>query len=226
MKNYNRPITHAEIKDLVGRGRPRDMRTVILEIGCNNGNDSQAFLDTFPGPGLRLYCFEPDPRAIAQFKDRIRDPRCELIEAAIAADDGRTVLHMSGGRPPGHPPDLDWNMSSSIRQPTGHLQMSPWCTFDRKVEVETMRLDTWYKQHPELGTIDFIWADTQGAEVDLINGGRLALDNTRFCFTEFYNTPCYQGQINLAQIIELLGPRWQPMATYENYNVLMRNLNL
>ncbi|MEN9248224.1 MAG: hypothetical protein Q6L50_08560 [Gloeomargarita sp. GMQP_bins_120] len=35
---------------------------------------------------------------------------------------------------------------------------------------------------------DFIWADVQGAEVDLIQGGLQALANTRYFYTEYANT--------------------------------------
>jgi FkbM family methyltransferase len=224
MQKHKRNITKAEIKTLIGRDGYDDTRTVVVEAGCNNGSDSQDFLNHF-GAAFQLFCFECDPRAIEKFKANIHDPRCELIEAAVAAVDGRTQFFMSGGQAPGWP-GSDWDMSGSIRQPTGHLKMSPWCTFNRKIEVETIKLDTWLSRRPELGVIDFLWADVQGAEVDLINGGREFLKRTRFFFTEFYQTPQYQGQINLEQIVAMLGRDWEALATYENYNVLLRNRSL
>ena len=77
MQKYPRMITMAEIRQLVGKDDP-----TVLEIGCNDGEDTQRFLDHFPG--IKLYCFEPDPRAIAKFQRRINDSRCRLMPVALS----------------------------------------------------------------------------------------------------------------------------------------------
>jgi 2-O-methyltransferase len=60
------PLTHEAIAELVKRPDP-----TILEIGCNNGSDTLSFLRVMPQ--AKIYCFEPDPRAIAHFKKHL-DP--------------------------------------------------------------------------------------------------------------------------------------------------------
>lgn len=50
-----------EIKYLVGKRNP-----VILEVGANIGQTTHKFLQEMPE--ATIYCFEPDPRAIAEFK--------------------------------------------------------------------------------------------------------------------------------------------------------------
>jgi hypothetical protein len=52
--------------------------------------------------------------------------------------------------------------------------------------------------------IDLIWADTQGAEADLIAGGVEALAKTRFFYTEYSDDEWYEGQPNLKKILEML----------------------
>lgn len=79
------------IKELLRKDYP-----VILEIGANYGTDTEEFLKMFGH--LKIYCFEPDPRAIAKFKNRINDKRCTLYELAISDKDGEVAFYFSGGR--------------------------------------------------------------------------------------------------------------------------------
>jgi len=209
-------ISVEEIRLLVERDDP-----VILELGCHDGEDSRRFLAEFPQ--IRLHCFEPDPRPIARFQ--IDDPRCTLHQIAIAAEDGPVKFYLSGGRPPDDRMP-DWDLSSSIHKPTGHLIAHPWCTFTRTCRVQGMRLDSWHKQHSEITMIDFLWADLQGAEGDLIHGGRETLRNhTKYLYTEFYDTPMYEGQLTRKQILSAL-PEFEPLGIYEGYNILLQNRKL
>lgn len=209
-------IPVAEIRRLVGHDHP-----VILELGCNDGSDTQRFLKEFPG--ACVHCFEPDPRPLERFS--IHDPRCTLHRLAISAEDGLTDFYLSGGTPP----DLrmaDWDLSSSIHPPTGHLSAHPWCRFDRKISVPTRSLDSWMSEHPEITMIDFLWADIQGAEGDLIQGGLSTLRNrTRFFYTECYESAMYAGQPTRQEILKLL-PDFECIGVYEGYNILLMNLKL
>lgn len=191
------------VKSLLGKDDP-----VILEIGCNDGSDTQEFLDTFPG--IRLYCFEPDPRAALVWKKRINDPRATLIEAAVGKHDGTTSFHLSSGidTPDGRP----WDLSSSIRRPTAHLEHFPEIKFEEDVEVSIVTLDRWGASvYPGLNAIDFIWADVQGAEGDLIGGAREILDRTWYFFTEAYEVSMYEGQPPQRELIRLL-PNFRVLA--------------
>ena len=83
-----------------------------------------------------------------------------------------------------------------------------------------MTLDSWV-QKEGIGMIDFIWADVQGAEADIIAGGKEALRNTRYLYTEYSNTELYEGQVNLNQLLKLL-PDFRVVRRYE-YDVLLKN---
>jgi hypothetical protein len=52
--------------------------------------------------------------------------------------------------------------------------------------------------------VDFVWADTQGAEGDLIKGGINTLNKSRYFFTEYGFKELYDGQISLEEIDLLL----------------------
>ncbi len=128
---------------------------------------------------------------------------------------------MSGGTPPGHDAGPDgWDFSGSIHSPTGHLERYPGITFDEEIEVATQRLDDWAAQ-AAIGDIDFIWADVQGAERDLIAGGLNTFRRTRIFYTEYSNEELYEGQIDLDGILNLL-PEFRIVARYPN-DGLLRN---
>ncbi|MBI1249046.1 FkbM family methyltransferase [bacterium] len=189
--------------------------------GENNGADTARLLNAMPD--ATIHCFEPDPRPVQNFclSD---DDRVTLHQIAISDQDGESVLYLSGGSPPRRN-ELDWDRSSSIRRPTGHLARFPWCTFSREILVQTRSLDSWYRDHSELKRIDFIWADIQGAEIDLIRGGRDTLRyHTKYLYTEFYNTPMYEGQVDLAGILQEL-PAFRCRAI-NNGNALLENIEL
>lgn len=188
-----------------------DARGVILDIGANNGADTLRLLEAFPN--ATVHAFEPDPRVIEKFKANVRSERVHLHECAIGAADGTATFHMSSGMPEGIPEERmaevpqmykeDWDQSGSLRAPKDVLRVWPWIKFEKQITVPVMTLDSFFRAHALTG-IDFIWADTQGAESDLILGGRLALSRTRYFFTEYGAEEYYQGQASLEQLLELL----------------------
>ena len=212
------PLSKNQIHRLLGRDDP-----VVLELGCNDGMDSIEFLTEFKH--IELHCFEPDSRPSQRFRQRIQDPRCTLHEIAISDCDGDAILYRSGGNPYDDR-GADWDLSSSIRMPTGHLETFPWCTFEPSGRVTTRSLDSWLLDHPGISTIDFIWADLQGAEVDLLQGGQTALrERTRFLYTEYYDRPMYEGQIDGGEILKRL-PDFELVGIFEGYNMLLRNTRI
>lgn len=86
--------------------------------------------------------------------------------------------------------------------------------------VSTRRLDTWAADEG-VDSVDFIWADVQGAEIDLINGGRVTLSNTRYLYTEYSNRELYEGQVGLKTLLKSL-PEFEVVHRFA-HDVLLRN---
>lgn len=195
---------------------------VILDIGCNDGTHTQQFLDVFPTASL--HCFEPDARALRRFSTRVRNNRVTVHPIAIGAADGTTKFFASSGTPPGaseaHRLPEGWDLSGSIRPPKRMLDLNPWCVFDDHLTVTVRSLDSWADTHG-IGVVDFIWADVQGAEGDLIRGGMRTLARTRYLYTEYYNSEMYEGQVDLRTILRLL-PQFEVVTRYAG-DVLLRN---
>lgn len=214
------PISQELIRACVGKEDP-----TILEIGCNIGTQTAWLSEMFKNP--TLFCFEPDPRAIARFKEKIgQRPNVTLFEIALSDRTGDITFHQSGGKPDSElANDMPngWDQSGSIRPPKNHLIKAPWVTFEQTITVPTMTLDSWRAQHG-IGPIDFIWMDVQGAEIDVINGAKHALTQTRFLYTEYSNRELYEGQANMKRLLELL-PDFTVLVRYHG-DLLLRNKRL
>jgi 2-O-methyltransferase len=206
-----RSLTHETIAALIGKPDP-----IILEIGCNDGNDTLRFLRTIPRS--TIYCFEPDARAIARFKARLGPDlgRVNLIEVAISDRAGQIDFHASDG---GDLPE-GWDLSGSIRRPKNHTKANSWVKFERTVSVNTCRLDDWCADSG-VTEVDFIWMDVQGAEGDVITGGAKTLLATRFLYTEYSNDELYEGQLSLKELLARL-PAFEVVRQYPG-DVLLRN---
>ena len=208
------------IKELIGKENP-----TILEIGCNNGAHTLWFLEIFRNP--ILYCFEPDPRAISRFKINVGErSNVRLFEVALGDRNGEIDFFQSSGQRSDEEakqmPD-GWDQSGSIRQPKEHLAVHPWVKFDRKIKVAILTLDAWIGRHG-IDSIDFIWMDVQGAEIDVFRGGVDALSRTRFIYTEYSDQQLYQGQFGLRKLLKFMDG-FEVVARYPG-DVLLRNRKL
>jgi 2-O-methyltransferase len=207
------PLTHEEIAALIKKPNP-----TILEIGCNDGNDTLAFLHVMPQ--AKIYCFEPDPRAIARFKNNLGPhlDKIKLFEIAISDRTGQIGFHASSGGDSDFPDG--WDFSGSIRRPKNHLIEHPSVKFEKTIIVNTCRLDDWCTAN-DVKQVDFIWMDVQGAEGDVIAGATKILQKTRFLYTEYSNNELYEGQLSLKSLLAQL-PSFDVVARYPG-DVLLKN---
>lgn len=209
-------LTGEEIRDLIGKDAP-----VILEIGANCGQTTGELIKSMPR--ATIFAFEPDPRAIAKFRQNINEPRVRLHECAVGATNGTISFHQSSGAEHLAEYAQGWDQSGSIRKPQSHLQVWPWVKFEKQIEVPIVRLDDWAQQHG-ITSVDFIWADVQGAESDLIEGASRVLASTRYFYTEYSNSEWYEGQVTLPGLVQML-PDFELLRRYQ-MDVLFRNRTL
>lgn len=193
-------ISREVIHKYVGKEDP-----TILDIGCNDGTHTLWFLEIFTNP--KIYSFEPDPRAISRFKKKVGNAsNVMLFEMVLSDREGEIDFYQSGGQLDENQAQIraeGWDLSGSIRQPKEHLTMHPWITFENKISVPSSTLDTWAQQQG-IESIDWIWMDVQGAEIDVLRGARKTLAKTRFLYTEYNNQELYEGQVNLKNLLKYL----------------------
>jgi len=212
--------------------------SVILEIGCHHGYDTDQILDICPDS--KIYIFEPDPRNISILKDRGIDKKVKLIEACVSNNNNKQNLYLSEGLPPAYFENVDedmkkycqsgeWTASSSIKKPKEHLEVTPWCEFNESVEVDSITLDYFFKNEG-LEKIDFVWMDVQGAEDLVFEGAQQLLTNNKinYMYTEYSDRELYENQMNLKQITEGL-PNYEILDFFNESggtDVLLKNKNL
>jgi len=178
----------------------------FLELGAHRGTDTAWMADI---PDVTIHAFEPDPRNHQAPRHNVT-----LHRAAIAERDGLGSLILSQ-----HGWGQEWTHSSSIKQPKNHLYRFP-VSFGDAVEVELVALDTFCHQHG-LDVIDFIWADIQGAEGEMIRGGRRTLARTRYLYTEYSDDEMYEKQATLREILKML-PNFRVLELWPD-DVLLEN---
>lgn len=186
----------------------RDLNpNTMIEIGVHFGEDTRKFREMLPN--ARIVGFEPDPRNIEIIRNTGIDKLCEFYPVALSNKNETRTFYMSSGKAT-HQTDRqhlenDWSSSSSLKKPTGHLDVHKWITFPRTAEVTCMRLDD--VAALKEGIIDFIWADVQGAEDLVFSGATDVLSRTRYIYTE-YATDLYEGQLNRDQLLAMFGKKW------------------
>lgn len=199
-----------DIKNLINKENP-----TIFEIGCADGGDTLDFINTFGD--LNIYCFEPEPTNIKLVKQRINYAKHHLFEGVISNLDGELTFNRSRTDN-----ENDLRYSGSIKKPKEHINEWPQIKFDEYLTVKSIKLDTFCEQN-NIGIIDFIWADVQGAEEDMIKSGlNTFTNNVRYLYTEYSNKEYYEGQINLNSILNLLGDNWELIVQFKD-DILLKN---
>lgn len=188
----------------------------IFEVGAHIGTDTAHLAKI---PGSTVHAFEPDPRnELPALANVVRN------RVAVGAADGEAEFTPSAKRGA-----WDWTCSGSLRKPKEHLKSWPDVTFGEPIKVQVVTLDSYCRKHG-VGVVDFVWADVQGAEVDMIKGGAETLKRTRYLYTEFSWKELYEGQVNLEGILALLGPAWRLVQTFpttEDYaDALLENTEM
>ncbi|MDH4129336.1 MAG: FkbM family methyltransferase [Spirochaetota bacterium] len=219
-KIYGLPtVNNSEISENLIRNLVNKKNPIILEIGCNDGTHTNWIFNIFDQP--KIYCFEPDPRAIKRFNDVVKNKTdIKLYQLALSNKNGEIDFYKSSGNNDGLTFQDGWDLSGSIRKPKYHLVLCPTVTFDNTIKVKSKTLDSWYEEN-EIEIIDFIWMDVQGAEIDIFSGGQHAISKTRYIYTEYSNIEMYEGQKNLKYIVNYL-KEFEIVERYQS-DVLLKN---
>lgn len=202
---------------------------IILEIGMYDGEDAREMAQTMPKS--IIYGFECDPRSIALYKSFENPENIVLNEVAIGSKNGLVDLFMSDSDTRRHYTDQDsWSASSSLRQPKEHLNIWKDVRYEKTIKVPCITLDKWYEENIPNKIIDFIWADVNGCEYDLVLGGVNTLNKaTKYLYIEFSEKELFTGQAKKEKIMEVL-PNFHLVGVYNHsenyYNALLKNTTI
>ncbi len=202
---------------------------VVLEFGTCEGdqtNQMVSHLRAFKKPFI-YHAFEPqiglNPDFFARNKKHIDAGSLKFYNYAIGNMDGECDFWISSGSEIKDGKQVNsYHGSSSIKEPKIVLREYPQMKFDSS-KTPVIKLDTHYKNSELNGkTIDFIWADVQGAEKDMIKGGIDTFTNhVKYLYTEYIDGYSYADKINIPEILNLL-PGFEVVQDYGG-DVLLRN---
>lgn len=170
---------------------------VIFDIGACEAEDSIRYSRLFPRS--TIYAVEPLASNLARARSHLERhsvTNVRLVDCALSDADGDATFYVSSGRPPGAPRESEWdygNKSSSLLEPTQHLEVTPWLRFDETVTVPTRTLDRLCRES-DVAAIDFIHLDVQGAELKVLSGGEAILGTVRAIWLEVEATELYRDQ--------------------------------
>jgi FkbM family methyltransferase len=208
-----------EIKKLINKENP-----IIFEIGCADGIDTIQFLEVF-GENALFYCFEPDERNANVFVNGgFRPLNPSFVEPiiynniyfekkALGRENGKIIFNQSSTI-----------YSSSLKNPTDDMSKTwPYIKFENQIMVDCVTLDSYVSEN-KIELIDFIWADVQGAEDYLIEGGKNTFENkVRYFYTEYAgDAKYYDDSPSKEDIKNMLGENWSIIADFGT-DVLLKN---
>lgn len=204
-------------KSILGNGH-----LTILDIGANDGGTSAQFSNWFPD--AKIFSFEPDQRPITRFKQNfahLLQDRISLFEGVISDINGEIDFFMSDGKGQNlNWYESGWDLSGSIKKPLEHLIENPDVTFPKSIRVKSITLDSW-SEKSNVKHADLIWVDVQGAELNVIRGGKKLLRQTRFLYMEYADKELYEGQASVQELTAEL-PEFEVVQVYAG-DVLFRN---
>jgi FkbM family methyltransferase len=168
---------------------------IIIDVGGYNGETSLYLASEFPGQNV--YCIEPNARTWP-FLDKITATHKEIMvrKLALGREKGKAVLHVTAN-----------NVSSSLNEiMVREVERTPsifQAMMKEEVEahVEVSTLDAEFEDFPRLLLIKL---DTQGTELDILNGGKHTLRRTKFILTEMNNHQHYKNTCQYHEVDEFL----------------------
>ena len=195
----------------------------IVEIGAYRMDDTAWMRGLWPT--ARLICFEPDPRNVEHiYRHELSAAlTAELYPYAVGAKAGVADFWVSTSLDARQ--DCDWSQSSSLLRPTKfgtpeNLRQSPCIYRPEPVKVKVVTLDE-YLPLLQVGAVDLLWMDAQGAECLVLQGAVKTLARTRWIWTEHNTSGYYENASTLDKILALL-PGWA-IVKIENNDALLSN---
>jgi FkbM family methyltransferase len=155
---------------------------VIVEAGAHNGTDTVELAQLWKQGSV--HAFEPVPSLFFELRKKTQNlANVFCYPLALAAQQGKQRLNVSGG---------DSDGSSSLLEPALHRTFHPGVTFDNKIEVEAVTLDSWARDHA-VGNIDLLWLDLQGMEPAVLRSSSRTLSGVRAVYAEVSLEKVYEG---------------------------------
>lgn len=167
---------------------------VVLEAGAYDGTDSIAISKNWAK--ATFHAFEPVPELYQKLSKKTK-PFANINTYPFALGDytGIAKFYVSEfENQPGIPSE-----SSSLLKPKEHLIHAPHVVFKREISVPIMTIDSWAQAYG-VDTIDFMWLDMQGYELNALKASPKIMKTVKAILTEVEFVEAYEGQYLFAEV--------------------------
>jgi FkbM family methyltransferase len=200
---------------------------IIIDVGGANGGASAYFAGAFPGH--RVYCVEPNARMLPYLKAlEAQHQSVTVMPLALGSVPEEAILHVTAN-----------DLSSSLNELDSDELKHTGSEFQAMLQEEQqilVRVSTLDEEFKDAAGVLLIKLDTQGTEIEILKGGAMTLEKTRFILTEMNNHVLYKNTCQYYEVDEFLRSRSFKLAdivvTYRGadglteYDALYRNLSL
>lgn len=154
--------------DLLKKYMPED--PVIVEAGAQFGEDISWKVQMWPNS--QIHAFEPSPESYDELKkNTLSFKNVTTHKLALSNNPGLQNFYLAGG-------------ASSLLKPSEGFNNDYFhADLNHPIQVEVIQLDQWAQQN-QVKKIDFIWLDTEGNELNVLQSGLQILKTVKLIFTE------------------------------------------
>jgi FkbM family methyltransferase len=157
---------HKLLPTIINKERP-----VLFDVGANVGDYSKSLREEYPN--ARIYAFEPHPRTFSYLKSNLASSNVKLYNIALGENPGEFVLYDRA--------DQDGSQHASLFEAV-ISEIHKQNTTKFSVTVDTM--DEFCRRE-EISEIDFLKIDTEGNELQVLNGAKELITNMRLSIIQF-----------------------------------------
>jgi len=174
----------------------------VVDVGANVGQFAVAAAKVLRSP--RIFSFEPTPDCYDQLRRATAGLGVECVPMAVGDYDGPACINAN----------LDSRSNSILDATDLNLREFPGARTQERIAVEVVRLDTYMVgRSPPRPTL--LKIDTQGFELQVLEGAVGFLDSVDWILIELSFEPMYRGERSAGEILAWLRDRgWrlqQPM---------------
>lgn len=190
---------------------------VIIEAGAQFGEDSQWMSQFWPQG--KIYAFEPSPESFFELqKIANKNHNIIAIQQALSHTKGEFPFYLAGG-------------ASSLLRPQDSFNADYFHSdLNNPIMVPAITLDEW-AQNNNVNTIDFLWLDMEGNELNALEGALNSLKNVKLIYTEvnlqkFWNNCALYEDVKIWMEKHGFVEIWSDIVPHWHGNVLFLNTNI
>lgn len=179
--------------------------SIVVDVGAHIGEFSKSVRSV---SNAHIFAFEPVPEAFKALTSNLNDHKFYPINSAVSVENGKSTFHVTESL-----------VGSSLLAPRGG-QTSKWLNETNTIEVNTMRLDTFF-EFQKFNLVSLLKTDAEGFDLRVLDSaGRFMIPSfVQAVLVEMSFHLFHEGQDKFYKVIEWLCEKGYFLAGfYPHYN--------